>query len=212
MTLTYPEVRSSSASIVGGENATLGELPYQLYLKYFDNQFCGASLIKVKGRQLAVTAAHCLHGTHLSLSNLKVVAGDIDLKNINSQEQIRKVIAVIIHEDFDDRTLENDIALIMMTKPFKLNSYVKPIKLPKKGKVIKGKVTVSGFGNVAHGGKSSNVLKKVVVPVVDDLSCQRSYRNIKIVTESMLCAGVPEGGKDSCQGKSSDPISNQTEL
>lgn len=37
---------------------------------------------------------------------------------------------------------------------------------------------------------------EVTVNIVDRATCQKSYNTI---TSRMICAGVPDGGKDSCQ-------------
>ena len=39
---------------------------------------------------------------------------------------------------------------------------------------------------------------QVTVPVVSDTNCRLSYGEDDIA-DSMVCAGLPEGGKDSCQ-------------
>ena len=46
-------------------------------------------------------------------------------------------------------------------------------------------------------------LQWVAVPTVTNQQCGNSYNGI---TDSMICAGFPEGGKDSCQGDSGGPF------
>ena len=51
-------------------------------------------------------------------------------------------------------------------------------------------------------GKGSDVLMKVLVPIITDQQCRNNYRNIGYtgpITENMLCAGYSAGGKDACQ-------------
>ena len=50
--------------------------------------------------------------------------------------------------------------------------------------------------------KSKN---QVTVPVVSDDHCRDSYGQSDI-TDSMICAGLDQGGKDSCQGDSGGPF------
>ena len=42
------------------------------------------------------------------------------------------------------------------------------------------------------------------VPIMSKETCEGYYRNE--IHESMLCAGLPGGGKDSCEGDSGGPM------
>jgi len=57
------------------------------------------------------------------------------------------------------------------------------------------------------GGASTTVLRKVSVRVVSNSNCLNKYsvRGLE-VTENMICAAIPAGGKDSCQGDSGGPL------
>ena len=52
---------------------------------------------------------------------------------------------------------------------------------------------------------------QVDVPVVSDDDCRDSYGQNDIA-DSMICAGLDEGGKDSCQGDSGGPFMCGNEL
>merc|ERR1712046_96724 len=71
--------------------------------------------------------------------------------------------------------------------------------------------TVSGWGTTTEGGSLARVLQKVDVPVVSDEHCRDSYGQSDI-TDSMICAGLDQGGKDSCQGDSGGPFMCGNEL
>jgi secreted trypsin-like serine protease len=45
----------------------------------------------------------------------------------------------------------------------------------------------------------------VQLPTIADGPCQTMYPQ-ETIDPSMLCAGFPEGGKDSCQGDSGGPL------
>lgn len=54
-------------------------------------------------------------------------------------------------------------------------------------------------------GSLPDILQEAKVPLVDRVSCQRALAEYSI-TSSMLCAGFPEGGVDSCQVISIHPL------
>jgi Trypsin. len=58
----------------------------------------------------------------------------------------------------------------------------------------------SGWGTVKEDGKPSCILQKVEVPVMSNQECRKNTKyNEKMISDNMLCAGYPEGMKDSCQ-------------
>merc|ERR1712006_38726 len=65
--------------------------------------------------------------------------------------------------------------------------------------------TVTGWGTTSEGGSLARVLQKVSVPVVSDDDCRDAYGSSQIA-DSMICAGLDAGGKDSCQGDSGGPF------
>uniref|UniRef100_A0A3B3I0U8 Peptidase S1 domain-containing protein n=1 Tax=Oryzias latipes TaxID=8090 RepID=A0A3B3I0U8_ORYLA len=51
---------------------------------------------------------------------------------------------------------------------------------------------------------TSSTLQEVSVPIVSNTQCRDSYSSL---TSNMMCAGLTEGGKDSCQFSPSAPMS-----
>lgn len=69
---------------------------------------------------------------------------------------------------------------------------------------------VAGWGRLKEGGKSSNVLQYLQLPVLDNSECKEQYKKQgKLISENqfsdvILCAGELAGGQDSCQGDSGE--------
>ena len=61
---------------------------------------------------------------------------------------------------------------------------------------------VTGWGNLASGGSSPDILQEVTVQVLENSNCGNYPQSM--ITDNMLCAGVE--GKDSCQGDSGGPM------
>merc|ERR1712083_761866 len=103
--------------------------------------------------------------------------------------------------------IENDICLLELETPATLGSNVAAISLPYKNEEYDEGTNciVSGWGTTSEGGSLASVLQKVTVPVVSDKHCRDSY-GASSITDSMICAGLDQGGKDSCQGDSGGPF------
>jgi trypsin len=46
----------------------------------------------------------------------------------------------------------------------------------------------------------------VTVPVVSHEECNKAYEDYGGITDNMICAAAPGGGKDACQGDSGGPL------
>lgn len=70
-------------------------------------------------------------------------------------------------------------------------------------------VTTAGWGQYNEGGtERPEQLRRVTVAIVDRGICNKQYSENSPITENMVCAGVPEGGKDSCANDSGGPLVN----
>ena len=65
-------------------------------------------------------------------------------------------------------------------------------------------ILFSGYGTLSSGGSLASKLMQVDVPIVSQSSCKQAYGSS--IHDSMVCAGLREGGKDSCQGDSGGPL------
>merc|ERR1719474_2223175 len=172
--------------IVGGETADRGEFPHQIVLTrgVGGSLMCGGSLV---APDRVITAGHCCDG--MSAHRLGVTVGEYDRKHQEGSEKDIAIKKMILHEDYDSWTINNDISL-----PEEMEEYEAGTECQ-----------VTGWGTTSEGGHLANKLQKVTVPIVSDAACRDAYGENDIV-DSMMCAGFDEGGKDSCQGDSGGPF------
>merc|ERR1719414_203341 len=172
--------------IVRGTEAYAGEFPHQIALLrggVGGSLMCGGSLVK---DNMVVTAGHCCDGQ--SASRLGVRVGNHHLYQDDPDQEDIAVAKVMLHEQYDSWTITNDICLLELESSADFSSSViDKIMLP------------------SEGGSLAKVLMKVDVPVVSDDDCRGSYGQDEIA-DSMICAGLDAGGKDSCQGDSGGPF------
>lgn len=139
--------RWREARIVGGRNSQSGEFPWSVLIRetsllgFLVKTKCGGVLIDLKW---VLTAAHCKPGR---FGSLLVMVGEHDLDPARSYSRanpsssqsiwqkpvVRKVKRMIIHRDYNPSNFDNDIALLELETPFRIQPNVVPICLPEKG-------------------------------------------------------------------------------
>ena len=135
----------------------------------------------------------------------QIVAGDFNFDKDDGTEQISKVVKIIIHEKYNNHKVTNDIALLKLETPLKMNDYVQPVELPSLHQPTPGgtKCVVSGWGSLSEDGRDPSKLHRVDVPTITDEECRDKYSKSDILDSNLCCGG---GGKDSCQGDSGGPL------
>ena len=198
--------------IVGGQEATPGEWPWQVALVQsggdtYLGQFCGGSLIAA---DWVLTAAHCVDND--APGDIDVVAGIHDLTAPETGFRRVGLDEIIVHPGWSNSTKDNDIALLRLASPIAERAGgggelpIRYATLPPAaiGALAGATTTVTGWGNRLPGGSDYPPrLHEVEVQVIANAACASAYSNL---TDNMLCAGVDGGGKDSCQGDSGGPL------
>ncbi|KAL5285029.1 TMPRSS6.2 family protein [Megaselia abdita] len=190
--------------IVGGTAVRSNKYPWTVQLLQGRNGrlFCGGTLIH---EQYVLTAAHCIHG--MRWQNIHVRMNQYD-RNSQGGAITKSLLSANVHSGYNTNTLENDIAVLKLSEPVKINGDIRPACLPPSEtfNVDYKTATVAGWGLTQEQGSTSNILREVDVPVITNAQCrQTKYKTM--IKESMLCAGnVQTGGKDACQGDSGGPL------
>ncbi|XP_052843495.1 phenoloxidase-activating factor 2-like [Drosophila gunungcola] len=195
--------------------SSFAEFPWIVALMDMEgNYICGGTLIHP---QLVLTSAHNM--AQYSEDSLLVRAGDWDL---NSQTelhpyQMRAIKELHRHEDFSSLTLYNDIALVVLERPFKLAPHIQPICLPPaetpklQEQLQNAHCLATGWGHKNNTSPTlEHLLKRIELPVLDHETCQRLLRRTVLGRRyrfhaSFLCAGGVEG-KDTCRGDGGSPL------
>ncbi|XP_066999948.1 trypsin-1 [Anabrus simplex] len=189
--------------IVGGTETQVNQYPWIAKLFYNGRFYCAGSLINSR---YVLTASHCLHGFDYRLITVRLLEHDAN-SDTEAQHIDRKVLRVLKHSRYSDSNFNNDIALIRLAEDVELKGSLRPVCLPPSYKNFTGQDgTVAGWGTTSQGGAVSPVLMEVTVPILSNTQCRKTGYGNRRITDNMLCAGVPEGKKDSCQGDSGGPL------
>ncbi|XP_017472795.1 PREDICTED: trypsin-1-like [Rhagoletis zephyria] len=189
--------------IVGGTQVRSNKYPWTAQLlkgRWHQRLFCGGSLINDR---YVVTAAHCVHNNRDAIT-VRLLQLD---RSSREAGITRKVTQTIMHPQYDQNKIINDIALLKLDTPIAFSATIRPVCLPDINQNFDNKdAIVAGWGLVQQGGVTSNYLQEATVPIITNQECRQTRYQNKI-TDVMLCAGfVKTGGKDACQGDSGGPL------
>jgi trypsin len=188
--------------IVGGTVASTKTAPWAIQLSNIlspdpNHEYCGATLVKANK---IVTAAHCLD---LPRPTYTAIQGRDDLRNTKAGRTSK--IAKIWKDPQYGKLPGHDVAVLTLKTPF---TGVKTLPLETRKTVDKfsAPAVVYGWGETENTGPYDRFMA-VKAPVLGDSVCsQPEVYGKDFVPDGEICAGYPDGGKDSCQGDSGGPL------
>lgn len=206
--------RQFAKRIIGGHKAHFAELPWQVHIRISSYQ-CGGVLLN---HQYVATAAHCVH--QAKLSQITVHLGEFDTKNTKKvyeplDSESFRVDHITLHPDFRYMLTQPDrfdVAVLKLDRPVTYQDNILPICLPTSDYDLVGKVgVVAGWGKTdnSFGKTGTNILHKVLVPIIENDRCRAWHRDKAIAVQlhdEMFCAGHKGGKQDACLGDSGGPL------
>ncbi|OPJ67999.1 transmembrane protease serine 9 isoform B [Patagioenas fasciata monilis] len=193
---------SKPSKIVGGTDASRGEIPWQVSLREDSRHFCGATVV---GARWLLSAAHCFNETHSE--EIEAYMGTTSLNGTDESGMKVNVTRVIQHPLYNPIMLDYDVAVLELATPLVFTKHIQPICLPTAAQEfpVGKKCVISGWGHLEEGNATKpEILQKASVGIIDQETCDFLY-NFSL-TDQMICAGFLEGKVDSCQGDSGGPL------
>ena len=212
--------------IIGGSTTTINQYPWQAAIAYdpakrtgnpFQRQFCGGSLVTPS---IVLTAGHCVHRTDpdnssdLDPDDVNVILGQTTLSTAPPSSEFN-VQGVAKQVGYDDSygpgggVPSNDVAYLVLQSPYNATTPI-DIAGPDEGALWDpgSNQQITGWGATAESGPGSggsDTLRHATVPITTDASCASEY-GANFNSATMICAGFPAGGVDTCFGDSGGPM------
>jgi len=185
--------------IVNGQEAVVGQFPWQASLKQNGYHFCGGSLVASK---YIVSAAHC-HTTNKVFAQLGVV----DL--LDDAAYKREIVSFTKHPNYSSQTLDYDYAVLEMKSDAPKNvDSVQPIEMAEAAtnKQYSGTAITSGWGyTYGFDHVTPNQLYYSTLPLVSQSTCNGIWGHAVTITDRIQCAGG-DGQSTVCAGDSGGPL------
>ncbi|KAK0157513.1 hypothetical protein PV328_011252 [Microctonus aethiopoides] len=180
--------------IVGGVEAAETEYPWMSLITGNGTKLAGGSLINDR---YVITAAHILD-RKFTTSEMKVVLGEYNVCEFDSQTIVFSIEKLIIHPKYDSNTLFADIMLIKLNMRVTFNEFIRPICLPMTDVKIKTAMKYGGKNSIVLGwgfadiGEDVCILRMVNLEIFKSEYCDSNIKTI-------ICAGVKDGrASDAC--------------
>ena len=133
-------------------------------------------------------------GAHYRVSGTVGTGQDIDVAQIINHESYHTPLRY-----------SHDIALLKLARPAKLQTGIGLACLSDSSLPLPiDDPNTKCWGTLSSGGSHPNALMEASVPLVSKKRCLKGYPGK--IHDSMLCAGLDQGGVDACQGDSGGPL------
>ncbi|KAM6405822.1 serine protease 55-like [Pluvialis apricaria] len=195
---SYESFLETGKRITTGTYAKAGEFPWHVSIQSNGQHICSGTIISALW---ILTAAHCF--AEEVPPDLTVVVGGTDL-SLPLEEH--KPDSLILHENFDRMSMENDIALILLSAPIEFSEEKIPVCLPFMYDINTWQhCWVAGWGttNGAMAVPASRVLQKVRMKLISREQC---LELIPELVENVLCAELEKEERGTCQVDSGGPL------
>jgi len=200
--LALADLGAPNKQIVAGSPAAICEFPsivHMLIKKASGTFACGGTLID---NQHVLTAAHCFGA---GVTKVQVNIGT----NMNDRpgEHLITAAEVMVHKQFTERPMRNDIAMVRLSRPVTFSRCVQPAKLARAGQNFdNARCVAAGWGKQGFDLPSTPVLQKVTMPVVPHAYCVRKMFYAKLNNQHICGGDFVKGGASTCMGDSGGPF------
>jgi secreted trypsin-like serine protease len=202
-------------AVVGGKPVPEGQFRYVANVRVMGAFGCTGTLV---APQWVMTAGHCGSATGSLTQGVvptpvawppqayEVVLGSVYADGHGGETHA--VTDVLVDSDYIvTNGSGNDVTLMKLDTPTK----IAPMRIAAVGERKSWRpgalTTIAGFGATSSdAAEMPDQMQSAQVPITSDEDCARAYGDGSFDAKTMVCAGYPEGGTDTCEGDSGGPL------
>ncbi|KAM3830130.1 serine protease VLSP-1 [Vipera latastei] len=193
-------VQKSSELVIGGDECNINE-HRSLALMYNSTSMkfhCSGTLLN---QEWVLTAAHC------DMENMQIYLGVHNKKTPNKDQQTRVPKDMFFCLSNKSYTLwDKDIMLIRLNSPVTYNTHIAPFSLPSSPPSVGSVCRIMGWGAITSPNETyPDVPHCADIKIYDYSVCRNAYGGLPEKSRT-LCAGVLQGGIDTCLADSGGPL------
>ncbi|XP_058837321.1 brachyurin-like [Topomyia yanbarensis] len=194
--------------ITNGQQAAVGQFPYQIaLLSTFSGGtgLCGGSVLT---NNFILTAAHCVQN---AFGGTAIMGAHNRLNNEATQQRIAFGSGgITIHAGYTPTNIRNDIAVVRLNSPIVFTARIQPARIPTAtdSRTFAGLTgTVSGFGRTSDASQATSaVVMFTTNPILTNAVCLSNWGgNANLIQAQNICLSGA-GGRSSCNGDSGGPL------
>nr|Q5W958.1 RecName: Full=Snake venom serine protease homolog HS120; AltName: Full=Venom serine proteinase-like HS120; Flags: Precursor [Bothrops jararaca]BAD66929.1 hypothetical protein [Bothrops jararaca] len=189
--LSYAQ--KSSELVIGGDECNINEHPFLAFL-YTGWIFCSGTLIN---KEWVLTVKQCNNRRPM-----RIYLGMHTRSVPNDDEEIRYPKEMFICPN----KKKNDIMLIRLNRPVNNSEHIAPLSLPSNPPSVGSVCRIMGWGTITPSKATyPDVPHCANINLFNYTVCRGAHAGLP-VTSRKLCAGVLEGGIDTCSADSGGPL------
>lgn len=198
-----PSVILALTGLVGPTLAITGSIvaerlhfPYMASVGIASEHICGGILVNAS---IVLTSAACASVITPGSANVEIGVNNIRFPEADTERMF--ISLIIVHEDYDSRSGENDLALLWLEDASKFT----PAKLAASPPKVGDEVTLAGWGANREGGQLRDKLSLTTNPIISRSDCKTALPDEEIPA-TVLCDMTPGGGRGACEGDAGGPV------